>query len=225
MKELRLDEGFFPKGNWHPTGLSLKVIRDAYLRQLGVDPAVDETLIKTKRPSELLLSYGIEWALPVYAVTETPAVLDAAKTARLTQAIADFFPPSGVMASAFRSEKPVIDDVALMVSDSYGNLAAPVFAAAFREFQHVMTNGMRQDRLAELIERIERSGHVGRIIMLVEEGNTDRLVEWSQSLRMAKSAAMPPAREGCRDHSSSAAARRQGGISCSLLQTIHLVYR
>jgi hypothetical protein len=36
MKELRLDDGFFPKGNWHPTGLSLKIIRDAYLRQLGV---------------------------------------------------------------------------------------------------------------------------------------------------------------------------------------------
>jgi hypothetical protein len=225
MKELRLDEGFFPKGNWHPTGLSLKTIRDAYLRQLGVNATVEETLVKTKGPSELLLSYGIEWALPVYAVTKTPTVVDAAKTASLTQAIADFFPPSGVTASAFRSEKPVIDDAALMVSDSYGNLAAPVFAAAFREFQHVMTNDMHQERLAELIERVERLGHLGRIIMLVEEGNTDRIVEWSQSLRMAKSAAISPIPEGCLDYSSSAAARQNGGIFCNPSRPVRLGHR
>jgi len=50
-----------------------------------------------------------------------------------------------------------------------------------------MTNDMRQDRLAELIERVERLGHLGRIIMFVEEGDIDRLVEWSRSLQMAKS--------------------------------------
>jgi hypothetical protein len=187
MKELRLDEGFFPKGNWHPAGLSLKIIRDAYLRRLGVNVEVKDVLTKTTGPSELLLSHGIEWPLPVYVVSKTPVILDQQKTTSLTQALADFFPSSGVVASAFRSENPVIDDSALMVSDSYGNLAAPVFAAAFREFEHVMTNDMRQDRLAELIERVERLGHLGRIIMFVEEGDVDRIVEWSRSLQMAKS--------------------------------------
>jgi hypothetical protein len=88
-----------------------------------------------------------------------------------------------------------------------------------------MTNGMSQDRLAELIERIERSGHLGRIIMLVEEGNTDRIVEWAQSLRMAKSAAMPLAPEECPDYSLSAAARQYGRIFCSPLQSVHLADR
>ena len=50
MKELRLDEGFFPKGNWHPTGLSLKIIRDAYLRGLGVNVEVkDKQLVVVRR--------------------------------------------------------------------------------------------------------------------------------------------------------------------------------
>jgi len=105
MKELRLDEGFFPKGNWHPTGLSLKIIRDAYMRRLGVNAEVKDVLTKTTGPSELLLSHGIEWPLPVYVVSKTPVVLDQQKTTSLTQALADLFPRSGVVASAFRSEK------------------------------------------------------------------------------------------------------------------------
>lgn len=53
MLAARNDEAFFPKGNWHPTGLSLKVARDAYLGRLHPAGAVDETLQLGHAPAEL----------------------------------------------------------------------------------------------------------------------------------------------------------------------------
>jgi hypothetical protein len=199
MLERRLDEGFFPKGNWHPMGLSQKILRDTYLHRLGVDTPVEETLVKTTAPGEILHNAGIEKLVPVYDAIQPTVVHDAETDVKLTALTADFFPRRGTNTypfnpRAFKNRKPVIDEAALMVSDSYGFATAPAFAAAFRQFIQVMTNDMRQERMAELVEQIQRLGRLDRIIMLVQEGDAEWIGIWSQSLKAARPAEMQPVR-------------------------------
>jgi hypothetical protein len=191
MLEPRLQEGFFPKGNWHPMGLSQKVLRDTYLHRLGLDAQVDETLMKTTAPGEILRNFAIEKRVPVYDAVYPSVVADVEKDVALTKSTAEFFPqsePSGYpfRPRAFKNRRPVLEESTLMVSDSYGFVAAPAFAAIFREFVQVMTNDMSQERVPELIDRIERLTHLNRIIMLVQEGDVEWMIgQWSQSLKAA----------------------------------------
>jgi hypothetical protein len=199
MLERRLDEGFFPKGNWHPVGLSQKILRDTYLHRLGVNSPVEETLVKTTAPAEILRNSGIEKLVPVYNAIQSSVAPDAETDVKLTALTADFFPRPGTNTypfkpRAFKNRNPVIDEAALMVSDSYGFVTAPAFAAVFRQFVQVMTNDMRQERLAELIGQVQRLGRLDRIIMLVQEGDAEWIGIWSQSLKAARPAEMQPVR-------------------------------
>jgi hypothetical protein len=69
-----------------------------------------------------------------------------------------------------------------MISDSFGNASAEIFAGAFRELLHVTTNDIKAELLPELLKRVAVLGRIDRIIMLVEEGGTDIVVAWSNSL-------------------------------------------
>jgi len=144
--------------------------------------------VKTTAPGEILRNFGIEERVPVYDAVYPSVVTDAEKDITLTKLTAEFFPQSETgypfKPRAFKNRNPVLDESTLMVSDSYGFVAAPAFAAIFREFIQVMTNDMGQERLPELIERIERLTDLNRIIMLVQEGDVEWMIDqWSQSLK------------------------------------------
>ena len=189
MKKVRDDPAFFPKGNWHPSGLSLKVVRDTYLARRNVKEPVPETLERTTGPSEILSSYNIDFELPVYRVHNPSVDENRSRNESLRRSVADLFDSPQVSTHAYNNSHAVLQEVALLLSDSYGDLAAAVFAGAFKELLHITTNGMKEARVAELINRVSSATHVDRIILLVQEGNTDRIVEYSRSL--AKDDAVP----------------------------------
>jgi hypothetical protein len=180
MKAAREDAAFFPKGNWHPNGLSMKVVRDAYLAKLSISGEVSETLERTTAPSELLLSYGIYKYLPIYKITNSNLVVDNDTNTSLHSLVSDLFTVPRVITHAYRNSHPVDERTVLMVSDSFGDLAAPVFAGAFRRFLHVTSNDMRQDQVVELISRVAKLAHIDRVVILIQEGGTDRVVGYGQ---------------------------------------------
>ena len=66
MNAARDDEAFFPKANFHPNGLSLKVVRDTYLLKQRLSQPSGEILELGSGPSEILSSYLIVRNFPVY---------------------------------------------------------------------------------------------------------------------------------------------------------------
>ena len=183
MNRSRNDEAFFPKANWHARGLSLKVARDAYLVKLGLPAVADDELIRTMAPSELFASYGIDRQYPVYEVTNSRVVEAPHINERLRADIADLFDVPRVVTHAYENRGAAANETVLMLSDSYGDYSAGVFASEFSKLLHVTTNDMKEERLPTLLERVERIMHVDRVIMLVMEGNYDRVVRWAGTLR------------------------------------------
>jgi hypothetical protein len=182
MKAARDDPAFFPKGNWHPSGLSLKVVRDAYLARRNVKEPVPETLERTTSPSEILRTYGIDFELPVYRVHNGSVAENPSRNESLRRRVADLFASPWFTTHAFSNGGAVVPEVALLLSDSYGELAAPVFAGAFKELFQITTNDLKPARTTELIDRVSSVAHVDRVILLVQEGNTERIVEYSRWL-------------------------------------------
>ena len=91
MKALRDTEGFFPKANYHPMGMSLKVIRDVYLKRAGIDAKIDETLVLKRVPSEILNTYGVTVTYPEYEIRNDRITEDAAAATRVGATLADLF--------------------------------------------------------------------------------------------------------------------------------------
>eukprot|EP01037_Dinobryon_pediforme_P012770 gene12770-12867_t len=132
MHAARDDEAFYPKANWHPDGLSLKVGREAYLARLGLAGQVRETLVRSESPSELLATYGIVQNTPIYKI-QAPSVSDDAEgNEKMRAAIIDLFLNPRFFSNAYRNSDPVSNETLLILSDSYGNLASKVYAGAFR---------------------------------------------------------------------------------------------
>jgi hypothetical protein len=179
----RDDPAFFPKGNWHARGLSIKTVRDSYLKHLGINQSVKDDLKLTTEPSELLSPYNIDWELPTYKVINPDVQVDRASASALRNAIADLFDSPRFVVQAYKNQSSIIPTTALMISDSFGNASAAIFAGAFRELLHVTTTDMKAKHLPELLKRVAVFGRIDRIIMLVEEGGTDIVVAWSNSLK------------------------------------------
>lgn len=181
MHAARDDEAFFPKGNWHADGLSLVVGRDAYLKQLGVTGKVAETLERGTGPAELLMTYGIRRDLPIYHVKAPSVSEDNEANTRLRAAITDLFLNPRFVSNAYRNTKPVISETLLILSDSYGNNASAIFANAFSEVLQVMANDMKPNTVVEMIDRVQQTTPIDRILILVQEGNTDRIVDYADA--------------------------------------------
>jgi hypothetical protein len=182
MINARDDPAFFPKGNWHARGLSIKTVRDTYLKRLGISQSVKDELKLTTEPSELLSAYNIDWELPAYKVINPDVQIDIARASAVRNAIADLFDSPRFVVQAYKNQSSIIPTTALMISDSFGNASAEIFAGAFRELLHVTTNDIKAEQLPELLKRVAVIGRIDRIIMLVEEGGTDIVVAWSNSL-------------------------------------------
>jgi len=62
-----------------------------------------------------------------------------------------------------------------MLSDSFGDWASFAFAGAFRQLIHVNTNDLRRRQASRLLDRLTEFDRIDRVILLVQEGNTERI--------------------------------------------------
>jgi len=179
MRALRDDDAFFPKGNWHADGLSLKIARDDYLKSLGIKGKIDETIQLGVSPSELLATYGITKNLPIYRIINHHVIADSAANAALHSAIAPLFNSPHFVTNVYRNNSAIDPETILILSDSYGNLASAVFAGAFRRVLQVMANDTKSDTVVKMIALINREFKIDRVLVLSQEGNTDRIVGYA----------------------------------------------
>lgn len=170
MKALRGDPGFYPIADFHPDGYSLKIARDAYLRDEGITLNIHETLKPTTGLSEILLDYGIRKSYPRYEVIDSTVARNAGADNALARELKGFFsnpPQLGV----FSNSDPRVSKSAIVLSDSFGRLASPVFAAAFRRLVWINLSGIHYDNLAAMLERLARDQKSDAMILMVHEGN------------------------------------------------------
>lgn len=182
MKAVRDDDGFFPIMNYHPVGLSLKVIRQAYLDKVGLKPNIAETLQPSFATSEILGQYGINKRYPIYVSHNTDISENTQASDRVAERLKDLFvgPP---LTSVYTNRRGDAEGTVLLLSDSLGVAAAPVFAAAFKRLIWVYTNGMhRQEQIVELMDRVVSMERFGSVILLVNEGAVARIDEWGAAM-------------------------------------------
>jgi len=185
MKAASGDEAFFPKGNWHAIGLSLKVVRDTYLATLGASAPADEHLERGEAWSEILYMNGIRHNLPVYFVRNPQVDFDTGHDTAINAAIHERFDGGQAKTRAYRNAKPVIDESVLMLSDSYGEPSSEVFAGAFRQIVQITANNLPQRNVVDVIDRARQTVTIDRLILLVQEGGVGSLIVWSDALRSA----------------------------------------
>jgi hypothetical protein len=158
------------------------MVRNAYLADLGFGPPPGETLRRGAAPSELLLGYGIRSDRPVYQVINPDVVADSGVLAELRPAIADLFKSPYYAMNAYRDARAPDPGTVLMLSDSFGEGASLVFAGGFRRVIQITTNDLRDGRIAELLTRVSGVVPVTRLLLLVEEGDTDRIAGYGPDL-------------------------------------------
>jgi hypothetical protein len=186
MRAAREDEAFFPKGNFHSTGLSLKVARDAYVASLGANPPVDATLERGSAPSEVLLFHGRVYKyLPVYKLHDPYVRFDEDTDAAIGRVLSPLFDKPLIDKHAYTNSHPALEQTALMLSDSFGTNASGAFAAAFRRLLHAGINDMREDDLVELIGRLQAVAPIDRLILLANDGNIHTLSIYGRILGKA----------------------------------------
>jgi hypothetical protein len=127
----------------------------------------------SEAPGELLLGYGVEQNDPLYVLRNDAVRSLQAENTTLADAITSIF-KGRPTTHVFENAAPVSDERVLMLSDSFGDLAAEPFAGAFRRLVHVTTNDMKAPT-SRLIERVRKLEPVDRILILMEEGNVDRI--------------------------------------------------
>lgn len=177
--EAKSDEALFPKGNWHPLGLSLTISRDAYVATLGVAPPEHERLELVDGDAELMR--GLMVKRPEYHVSNDRVTFDAQRDQALRVAIADLF-PRPVQSYVYTNSAARLPESVLMLSDSYGIGASAVFAGTFNTLIQVTHTGMDVSKFAELINRIDRLTKLDRLILLVNEGAIGQIANWAAGL-------------------------------------------
>jgi hypothetical protein len=127
----------------------------------------------------LLVTYGIFKYLPIYKITAPSVSDDTEANTRMRDAITPLFLNPRFITNAYKNTDPVTDETLLILSDSYGNLASEMYAHAFRRVLQVMANDTKPDTAAEMIRRIRETTKIDRVLVLMQEGNTDRIVEYA----------------------------------------------
>ena len=181
MRELRDDPAFFPIGGYHPTGLSVAIVRGAYLHSLGVDGKIVENVELTRGPSEVLQYSGITVDIPYYRLWNEAVQVDDDASDRLRSALASFYsqPRSPWVYDNSASADP---RSILMISDAFGNNEGISFASAFRKVTQVW---VPERDAADLLRRVARLIPFDRVVLLFNEGNEFRVLEIAQALKAA----------------------------------------
>ncbi|WP_313915058.1 hypothetical protein [Tahibacter sp.] len=186
MAELRAardDPAFFPQANWHAYGLSVKVARDSYLRQLGLAPPSTEHLKRVDKPSEILLMHGFTLLRPAWQVDSDTVAPDASGNDAFRAAIADLAPNPRFITYGWKNSTPLRAEKVLMVSDSYGQLTAPLYTAAFSSMVQITANDFKNTSVPLLVQRTRETRGVDRLILLVHDGGIYRIFGWASALQ------------------------------------------
>lgn len=181
----RADAAMFPQADWHATGLSAKLVRDDYLAQLQLAPPAQEWLEHSSKPSEILQMHGLTASRPVWLLRNDAVSADADANAAFNTAVAPLVANPYPITAVWTNRAAPRPENVLMVSDSYGQLTAPVFAAAFRSVAQLTANELANDQVAELVERTDRLRGVDRLILLVHDGGIYRVFAWARALQLS----------------------------------------
>lgn len=187
----RDDPAMYSKANWHPRGLSVRIARDAYLAAIGHARPTTETMTPVEVTAELTTDYGIGYRTPAYRVDNVQVHPDTVHGTAMAQAIADLFVDGAVVESHLyvNAQAPSKEKV-LMLSDSFGIAAGEMYAGAFAEVFQVMTNDAAEDRLPELVQRLE-PWKPDRLVFLANDANVQRVLIWSRIFGLAAPPVMP----------------------------------
>ncbi|MDC8011712.1 hypothetical protein [Tahibacter soli] len=186
LRPFLADPAFYPRNNWHASGKSLAVLRDTWLAAAGLPAVVDERIEAVDQPAEMLLMSGVADPQPAYAVRNAHVRFDAARDAAFRAAVGDLFTNPAFPSHVYLNDRPPVDASLLIVSDSFGQLAAEVFAGAFAEVTQVNTNDLPLGNAAELVARARALHRVDRIVLLFQEGGVDRAINYGRVLRRAQ---------------------------------------
>jgi hypothetical protein len=158
-------------------------VRDAYLASLKAQVHIDDTLLRSSEPSEVLAVYGgVTKNLPVYVLHNDHVSADANRNALLKHAVADLFPNPYISSHYYRNSQPAINQSILILSDSYGDFTSEVFAGAFQNVFQIGCNFLAADRIGQLINRVSKLEHIDRVVLLTEEGQVEMIINWSNAL-------------------------------------------
>ncbi len=180
MYDHRDDKAFFPIGNFHPGGWSVKTARDAFLHDIGVKAPTGETVQFTTGPSELLLDHGVVAPFPVYKVSTSGITSDGKLEAAIVADTVRFYDNPLDSIHAYRDPSAPDPESLLMLSDSFGEGAGLSYAAAF---QHVVQMAAPARDVAGLLATIAKLTRVDRVVLLFNEGNYGSVIEIGRSLR------------------------------------------
>ena len=183
MRELRDDPAFFPIGGYHPTGMSVRVVRDAYLHTLGIDGKVSENVELKLGPSEVMQYSGITADMPYYRMWNEGVQVDEAASEHLRSSLGRFYsqPRSPWV---YHNLDPVDPQSVLMISDSFGNNEAVSFASAFSRVTQIW---VPERDPAGVLHVVSGLVPFDRVVLLFNEGNVVRILDIAQSLRSAPS--------------------------------------
>lgn len=185
------DPAFYPRNNWHASGKSLAVLRDAWLASAGLAAAIDERIEPVVEPAEMLLMSGVDDPQPAYAVRNAHVRHDDARNAAFRVAVAGLFTNPAFPTHVYTNDRAPIRQSLLIVSDSFGQLAAEVFAGAFADVVQVNTNDLPFGDVATLIDRANALHRVDRILFLFQEGGVDRAINYARVLQRAAQKTAP----------------------------------
>jgi len=188
------DPAFFPQADWHASGLSAKVARDSYLRQLGLAPPATEHLRRIDKPSEILLMHGKTALRPAWQVDSDTVQPDAAGNDAFRAAIADLAPNPRFITYGWKNSAPLRAANVLMVSDSYGQLTAPLYTAGFSSMVQITANELKDTSVPALVQRTRQIRGVDRLILLVHDGGIYRIFGWASALQRSAEMSGNPAR-------------------------------
>ena len=180
MYDHRDDKAFFPIGNFHPGGWSVKAARDAVLHDIGVTAPTGETVELTTGPSELLLDHGVVAPFPVYKVSASGITVDGKLEAAIVADTVRFYDNPVDSIHAYRNPSATDPEGLLMMSDSFGEGAGLSYAAAF---QHVVQIAAPPRDVADLMATIAKRTRVDRVVFLFNEGNFGSVIEIGRMLR------------------------------------------
>ncbi len=186
MHDHRDDRAFFPIGNFHPGGWSVKVARDAFLHDIGAAAPTGETVELTTGPSELLLDHGVVAPFPVYKVSASGITVDGKLEAAVRADTVRFYDNPLDSLHAYRNPRATDPESLLMISDSFGEGAGLSYAAAF---QQVVQIGVPERDVSGLVATIAKLTRFDRVVLLFNEGNYGSVIEIGRLLRSDMSTA------------------------------------
>lgn len=181
MLARRNDPAFFPIGDYHPTGLSVQVVRTAYFKAIGVEAKVSENVALTWGPAEVLQDLGVDVDVPQYEISSASLEVDDAASHTMEPALAHFYSQPRYP-WVYDNPDSAIPQNVLMISDSFGGNEGVSFAAAYRRVTQVW---VPERDAADLLQQVAKLIPFDRVVLLFNEGNVLRVLEIAQALKAA----------------------------------------